>query len=93
MEMGAKLRAKVLAPAATKTEFGKKANHVTEYDYVKAIGTYHTSAQMAAFLLRLYDSDFTLGIVDRETFQFSLCGPRFPYANGSAHNQSAESFR
>ena len=66
----------------------KKANNVDAYDYDKAFGTYHTSQQMAEFLLRLYDSDCTLGIVDRETFQFELRSPMFPYANGSAHNQT-----
>lgn len=87
IETGAKLRAKVLAPAATQTEFGKKANNVDVYDYDQAFGTYHTSEQMAAFLMQLYDSDSTLGIVNRETFQFDLRSPAFPYANGSAHNQ------
>ena len=81
------MRAKVLAPAATQTEFGKHANHVEQYDYDRAFGTYHTSRQMAGFLLRLYDSDCTLGIVDRETFQFELRSPLFSYANGSARNQ------
>jgi len=88
-ETGAKMRAKVLAPAATQTEFGKKANNTETYDYDKAFGTYHTSKQMAAFLLRLYDSDSTLGIVDRETFKFDLRSPLFPYSNHSAHNQNA----
>ena len=87
IETGAKMRAKVLAPAATQTEFGKKANNVDAYDYDKAFGTYHTSQQMAEFLLKLYDSDSTLGIVDRETFQFELRPPMFPYANSSTHNQ------
>ena len=87
IETGAKMRAKVLAPAATQTEFGRKANNVDTYDYDKAFGTYHTSQQMAEFLLKLYDSDSTLGIVDRETFQFELRPPMFPYANSSTHNQ------
>ncbi len=88
MKTGAKLRAKVLAPAATQTEFGKKANNVETYDYDRAFGTYNTSQRMAEFLLRLYDSDCTLGIVDRETFKFELRFPMFPYANSSAHNQA-----
>ena len=87
IENGAKMRAKVLAPAATQTEFGKKANNVDTYNYDKAFGTYHTSRQMAEFLMKLYDSDSTLGIVDRETFQFELRLPMFPYANSSTHNQ------
>lgn len=90
IETGAKMRAKVLAPAATQTEFGKKANNVEVYDYNKAFGTYHTSRQMAKFLLKLYDSDSTLGIVNRETFQFELRSPLFPYAGGSAHNQNPD---
>ena len=88
IESGAKMRAKVLAPAATQTEFGKKANDVEQYDYDRAFGIYHTSQQMATFLLRLYDSDSTLGIVDRETFKFELRSAVFPYANSSTHNQN-----
>lgn len=87
IESGAKMRAKVLAPAATQTEFGKKANNVDTYDYDKVFGIYHTSQQMAEFLMKLYDSNCTLGIVDRETFQFELRPPMFPYASSSTHNQ------
>lgn len=84
---GSKMRAKVFAPAATQTEFGKVANGVSEYDYDKLFGTYHTSEQAAEMLMRLYDSDKTVGLVDRETFEFSLLEPVFPYAGNSAHNQ------
>jgi len=83
----AKMRAKVLAPAATKTEFGKIANNTMEYDYDKSFGTYHTAKQISEFLLQLYDSDMTVGIVDRETFEFKLSEPIFNYAGNSAHNQ------
>ena len=83
----AKMRAKVLAPAATKTEFGKVANDVAEYDYDKLFGTYHTSAQIAEFLLELYDSDKVVGLVDRENFSFHLCEPQFQYAGNSQYNQ------
>lgn len=86
-ETHAKMQAKVLAPAATKTEFGKVANDVAEYDYDKLFGIYHTSAQIAAFLLELYDSDKVVGLVDRENFSFHLCEPQFPYAGNSRHNQ------
>lgn len=88
-EAGAKMQAKVLAPAATKTEFGKVANNVTEYDYDKLFGIYHTSQQMAAFLLELYDSDKVVGAIDRETFEFKLSNPLFSYAGSSKHNQKA----
>jgi len=86
-ENGSKMQAKVLAPAATKTEFGKIANNATEYDYAKSFNTYHTSAQAASFLLKLYDSDKVVGLVDRENFSFRLCEPQFPYAGNSPHNQ------
>ncbi|KRL83800.1 SDR family NAD(P)-dependent oxidoreductase [Ligilactobacillus apodemi] len=77
---GAKMQVKVLAPAATKTEFGKIANNSSDYDYDKHFGTYHTSKQMADFLLQLYDSEKIIGIVDRETFDFKLLDPLFNYA-------------
>lgn len=83
----AKMKAKVLAPAATKTEFGKVANNVSEYDYDKLFGIYHTSQQVAIFLLELYDSNYVVGLVDRESFSFELSEPKFPYAGNSAHNQ------
>lgn len=86
----AELQAKVLAPAATETEFGKVANDVNEYDYDKLFGTYHTGGQMAEFLLQLYDSDKTVGAIDRETFKFRLLDPQFPYAGSSAHNQKIQ---
>lgn len=86
-ETGAKMRAKVLAPAATKTEFGMVANNVGEYDYDISFGTYHTGRQMAGFLLELYDSEKVVGMVDRESFSFRLAEPLFPYAGNSSHNQ------
>lgn len=86
-ECHAKLQAKVLAPAATKTEFGKVANNALEYDYDKTFGTYHTSKQMAHLLLKLYDSNENVGFVDRENFEFKLSSPLFPYAENSSHNQ------
>ena len=86
----AKMRAKVLAPAATKTEFGKVANDVSEYDYDKLFGIYHTGTQIAAFLLELYDSDKVVGLVDRENFSFCLYDPQFQYAGNSQHNQKMQ---
>ncbi len=86
-ETGAKMKVKVLAPAATRTEFGMVANDVSEYDYDKSFGTYHTSQQVAGFLLELYDSERVVGLVDREDFSFRLADPLFPYAGKSSHNQ------
>ena len=66
-------------------------NHnVTEYDYDKTFGTYHTSAQVAEFLLKLYDSDKAVGVVNRENFIFELKEPQFDYAGNSNHNQNIE---
>lgn len=84
---GACLRAKVLAPAATRTEFGMIANDAPDYDYDERFDHYHTSGQMAGFLLQLYDSEKTVGIVDWQTFEFSLREPVFDYAGGSTRNQ------
>ena len=86
-EVNAKLQVKILAPAATKTEFGKVATNVAVYDYDKLFNNYHTSVQMAEFLLELYDSDKTVGVVDRESFIFRLTSPQFAYAGNSIHNQ------
>jgi len=84
----AKLQAKVLAPAATKTNFGNVANNLERYDYDKSFGTYHTSKQMADFLLQLHDSNQVVGAVNRESFEFELLSPLFNYAGNPKHNQS-----
>ncbi len=87
IESGAKMRAKVLAPAATKTNFGNVANNITDYDYDKSFGTYHTCGQTVDFLMQLYDSSLPVGLVNRETFTFDLCDYQFNYAGNSKHNQ------
>lgn len=87
-ESNAKLQAKVLAPAATKTNFGNIANDIEGYDYDKSFGSYHTSEQMAGFLLQLYDSNEVVGRVSRESFEFELTSPLFDYAGNSKHNQT-----
>lgn len=86
---GCKMRVKVLAPAATMTEFGRIANDCKAYDYDQAFARYHTSEQAAEFLLALFDSDMAVGIVDRDSFAFKLCAPRFDYAGNSKYNQRA----
>ena len=84
---GAKLRAKVLAPAATQTEFGMIANGVDKYDYDQKFKRYHSSDEMATFLLALYDSDKTVGLVDAQNFVFKLTDPVFNYSGNPAFNQ------
>lgn len=86
-ECNAKLQAKVLAPAATKSNFGNIANNVEKYDYDKSFGTYHTSKEMADFLLKLYDSNEVVGIVNRESFEFELSSPLFNYSGNRQNNQ------
>ena len=76
----AKLRVKVLAPAATRTEFGARATGDANYDYDASFKRYHSAEQMAEFLLRLYDSDLCVGAVDRNSFEFTLEGPKFSFA-------------
>lgn len=76
----AKMQAKVLAPAATKTEFGKVATNAQSYDYDANFKRYHSSEEMAQFLLALYDSDACVGAVDRNSFEFTLSKPKFDYA-------------
>lgn len=81
---GAKMRAKILAPAATQTEFAQIANQVDHFDYDKVFGTYHTSREMAEFLLEVYRSDQTLGAVNRDTFEFKLSDGMMIHAGKAA---------
>lgn len=81
------LRAKVLAPAATQTEFGQKANNVDQYDYDKSFAKYHSADQMAQFLLELYDSDKIIGEINTKDFTFSLKDCIFPYSGNPSENQ------
>jgi len=73
------LQAKVLAPAATETEFGQIANDIEGFDYNTAFSAFHTAEDMAYLLLRLYDSDQIVGLVDPENFDFILSENRFDY--------------
>lgn len=82
LELAAKeaaLKAKVLAPAATQTEFAQVANNLKNYDYNQGFKAYHTAEEMAGFLIELYQSDQVVGRVDRDTFSFNLSGPIFDY--------------
>lgn len=88
-DSGAGMRAKVFAPAATRTGFGARANDTESYDYSRAFRKSHSAEEAAGFLGRLYDSDATVGIVDRKDFSFRLCGGLFGYAGGSGNNQYA----
>lgn len=85
---GSKLRAKVLAPSATETEFGMVANNDNQYDYEKRFNKYHTSEEMAKFLIELYLSDEMVGYIDRESFKFKLSQNRFDTSMNSKNNQN-----
>ncbi|MNN04817.1 3-oxoacyl-[acyl-carrier-protein] reductase FabG [compost metagenome] len=77
---GAALQAKVLAPAATETEFAKRAldsDEIQQYEGV--VPRYHTAKEMAGFMLELYDSEKVVGIVNGETYEFQLRDPIYPY--------------
>ncbi|APT48569.1 oxidoreductase [Bacillus safensis] len=80
---GAKLQAKVLAPSATESEFAKRSLDVDEFEYEGNFKKYHTSKEMAACMLELYDSEKTIGIVDGKTFEFELKDPIFSHAGTS----------
>lgn len=72
----AALSVKILAPHATETEFGKITTDMAEFDYQKYYSKFHTAEEMAGFLLKLYDSDATVGYVERDTLEFKLSGPK-----------------
>ncbi|APT46256.1 SDR family NAD(P)-dependent oxidoreductase [Bacillus safensis] len=80
---GAKLQAKVLAPSATESEFAKRSLDVDEFEYEGNFKKYHTSKEIAACMLELYDSEKTVGIVDGKTFVFELKDPIFSHAGTS----------
>lgn len=77
---GHKLRAKVLAPATTATEFEQTANDLDEpVDYADRHSHFHTAAQMAQFLLALHDGDKTVGEIDFATFGIKLSDAKHPH--------------
>lgn len=76
---GALMQAKVLAPAATETEFAKRSFDVSEFEYHGTVPKFHTAKEMAGFLLDLYDSDRVVGIVNGLTYEFQLRDPIFNY--------------
>lgn len=81
---GAKLQAKVLAPAATETEFAARARKdLDTFDY-NVLPKFHTSNEMSHFLMQLHDSEKVVGLVDPETYQFNLINPVFRYVASTA---------
>ena len=85
-ENNSKLKVKILAPAATKTDFANVATGTTDFDYDKSYKTYHTAEEMATFLIKLYESNNIIGYVNRETYEFVLSDKFFPNAFNSKYN-------
>ena len=73
----------MLAPASTETEFEQTANELSEpVDYSKKFARFHTAAEMAGFLMELYDGDKTVGEIDFGTFRIKLSDPKHPHFFG-----------
>ena len=77
---GHKLRAKVIAPTTTETEY-EQAAHASDgkFDYAARGGFYFPAKQMADMILELYDSDATAGTIDFATRTLRLSEPRHPH--------------
>ncbi|KAA8787828.1 SDR family NAD(P)-dependent oxidoreductase [Paenibacillus amylolyticus] len=75
---GAKLKAKILAPAITETEFVQKSIDAEGFDYKANMPKYHTAEEMAGFMVDLYEhEDVVVGIVD-QNYDFHLRGAIYP---------------
>ena len=85
---GSKMQAKVLAPAATETEFAQRSMDMSDFEYEGRVPKFHTSKEMAAFMLDLYDSNKTVGLVDGVTYEFQLKDPIYPYAERATSSDS-----
>lgn len=80
---GALMQAKVLAPAATETEFAKRAFDIKDFEYHGSVPRFHTAKEMAGFMLDLYDSNHVVGIVDGLTYEFELRDTIFNYVKST----------
>ncbi|MGG0471482.1 SDR family NAD(P)-dependent oxidoreductase [Priestia aryabhattai] len=85
---GSKMQAKVLAPAVTETEFELRSLDVDEFQYEGQVPKFNTSKEVASFMLDLYDSDKTIGMVDESTYEFLLKDPIFPFREFSGSKES-----
>ncbi|WP_142126830.1 SDR family NAD(P)-dependent oxidoreductase [Bacillus sp. SLBN-3] len=78
---GSKLKAKVLAPAMTETEFAKNAADLDHFNYQENLPAYHTAKQVAGFMMDLYDRDEVVGIVDQH-YDFKISNQLYPIIEG-----------
>jgi len=77
---GKPMQVKVLAPGAVETEFAIRARDIAEFSYEENVAKFHTAKEMAEFMLRLYDGDKVLGLVNPETYDFTLMDPIHRFA-------------
>ncbi|WP_048000280.1 SDR family NAD(P)-dependent oxidoreductase [Lactiplantibacillus herbarum] len=74
----APMRAKVLAPSATETEFQQVAKDLaTSVDYQQVFDQFNTATELADFMVTLLDNDATLGIVNAN-FELELSDGQLP---------------
>ena len=74
---GSKVRVKLLAPAATESEFLAVATQNPDARITDISKLFHTSAQMGEFAMQLLDSDKPVGIVNLQDYRFELKDPLF----------------
>ncbi len=80
---GSKMQAKVLAPAATETEFANNARDLSEdFDY-NNLPKFHTSKEVSEFLIQLYQGDKVVGLVNPETYEFNLLDPMYRFISNN----------
>ena len=72
---GSKVRVKLLAPAATESEFLAVAKQDLTARITDISKLFHTSEQMGEFAMQLLDSDKPLGIVNIKDYSFELKEP------------------
>lgn len=77
-DKGAKMRAKVIAPSSTKTEFMDRSLDTQDTDYDEVFDRYNTAEELAGYILDLYDSDKHIGIVDDDTLELKLYDEYYP---------------
>lgn len=77
---GAKLKVKIIAPAATVSEFAQVASGSDEpVDFDEIYNRYYTSQEMAKFISQLIHSDKVVGRINLDNFEFELLDPQFDY--------------
>ena len=57
-----------------------------KFNYKNSYPNYHTAEDMADFLIKLYESDKTVGYISREIFEFNLSDRFFQNAFASKNN-------